>query len=155
MKKTLFAIFFLAAGSALAYLGARTLRPAQAEAPVSMSLQDWAKALEARGVQVSAGVWDIQSGKLVEGWKETQILPPASTTKALTTYALMKIWKPSYTVPTEVWGDLQNGVVKGDLVFKGAGDPLLTDEQIWMIAEGLKKTGVTKVTGRVVADQSF
>ena len=67
---------------------------------------------------------DVQNGKLIEGWKETQALTPASTTKALTTYALMKIWKPNYTVPTEIWGDLTRRPVKGDLIFKGAGDPL-------------------------------
>lgn len=155
MKKTLLALLILAGGSALAILAARTRARVEPAAAASESLEDWAKALEARGIKVSAGVWDIQSGKLVEGWKETQTLTPASTTKALSTYALMKAWKPNYTVPTEVWGDLQNGVVKGDLVLKGAGDPLMTDEQIWMIAESLKKLGVTKVTGRIVADQSF
>ncbi|HTL98577.1 MAG TPA: D-alanyl-D-alanine carboxypeptidase, partial [Holophagaceae bacterium] len=123
------------------------------EAP--QSFEDWAKGLEARDIKVSADIYDLQSGKLIEGWKETQALTPASTTKALTTYALMKAWKPNYTVPTEIWGDLDNGVVKGDLVFKGAGDPLLVDEQIWDIAEQLKKLGVAKVKGRVVADQSF
>ena len=154
MKKILLAMTLLTAGSALAYLGARTLDGGGAAAPPSVSMKDWAGGLEARGVKVSAGVWDMQSGKLVEGWNETQTLTPASTTKALTTYALMKAWKPNYTVPTEIWGDLEQDTVKGDLVFKGGGDPLLVDEQIWSIAEALKKLGVAKVTGRVVADQS-
>lgn len=156
MKKTLLAMALLAAGSALAYLGARTLDKGAgpADPPASPSMKVWAGDLEARGVKVSAGVWDLQSGKLVDGWNETQALTPASTTKALTTYALLKAWKPSYTVPTEIWGDLEQGTVKGDLVFKGAGDPFLVDEQIWGVAEALKKLGVTKVTGRVVADQS-
>ena len=155
MKKHLRVLLLLAGGSALAILAARTHARVEPAVAASESLEAWAKGLEARGVTVSAGIWDIQSGKLIEGWKETQTLAPASTTKALTTYALMKVWKPNYTVPTEVWGDLQDGVVKGDLVLKGAGDPLMTDEQIWMIAESLKKLGVTKVTGRIVADQSF
>ncbi len=153
MKKTLLALLIFAGGSAAAIYAAR----AKAEpAPTpSVSLDAWAQGLEARGIKVSAAVYDLQSGKLVEGWKENQPLTPASTTKALTTYALMKVWKPNYTVPTEVWGDLQDGVVKGDLVFKGAGDPFLVDEQIWGIAEQLKALGVVKVQGRVVADQSF
>lgn len=155
MKKPLLATLTFVAAAALAALGARTLRRADQAPPPSVSLEDWAKGLEARGVKVSAGVWDIQSGKLVEGWKETQTLTPASTTKALTTYALMKAWKPNYTVPTEIWGDLQKDTVKGDLVFKGGGDPLLVDEQIWSIAESLKRIGIAKVTGRIVADQSF
>lgn len=153
MKRSLLALLLLAGGSAFVIYAARVQETPPSVA--SESLDTWAKSLESRGIQVSAAEYDIQSGKLIEGWKENQPLTPASTTKALTTYALMKVWKPNYTVPTEVWGDLQGGVVKGDLVFKGAGDPLLVDEQIWMIAEGLKKLGVTKVTGRVVADQSF
>ncbi|MBS1766170.1 MAG: D-alanyl-D-alanine carboxypeptidase [Acidobacteria bacterium] len=155
MKKTMLAVAILMGGTTLAYLGARTLdRPGAADAPPSVSMKDWAGGLEARGVKVSAGVWDLQSGKLVEGWHETDPLTPASTTKALTTYALMKAWKPNYTVPTEIWGDLEQDTVKGDLVIKGGGDPLLVDEQIWGIAESLKKLGVTKITGRIVADQS-
>lgn len=155
MKKPLLALLILAGGSALAFLAARSRGPLEPAPVASRSFDDWAKELEARNIKVSAAVYDLQSGKLIEGWKETQALTPASTTKALTTYALMKAWKPNYTVPTEIWGDLDGGVVKGDLVFKGAGDPLLVDEQIWTIAEQLKKLGVTKVTGRVVADQSF
>jgi len=155
VKKPLLALFILAGGSAIAYLAARTHARTEAPVAASQSMEAWAQGLEARGIKVSAAIYDVPSGKLIEGWKETQALTPASTTKALTTYALMKVWKPNYTVPTEIWGDLDNGVVKGDLVFKGAGDPLMTDEQIWMIAEGLKKAGVTKVTGRIVADQSF
>ena len=155
MKKPLLAMLLLASGSALVLLTARARTQVEQTAGASQSTESWARGLEARGIKVSAGVWDIQNGKLIEGWKETQALTPASTTKALTTYALLKIWKPNYTVPTEVWGDLQGGVVKGDLVFKGAGDPFLVDEQIWDIAEQLKKLGVLRVTGRIVADQSF
>ena len=155
MKKPILALLILASGSAVVFLAARTRAQAEATPVASLSTEAWAKSLEARGIQVSAAVYDLQSGKLIEGWKETQTLTPASTTKALTTYALMKVWKPNYTVPTEVWGDLENGVVKGDLVFKGAGDPFLVDEQIWAIAEQLKKLGVQRVTGRIVADESF
>ena len=155
MKKFLLVFSILVAGSALAYLGARTQVRSEATPGASAALTTWANGLEARGIQVSAGVWELQTGKLVDGWKETTALTPASTTKALTTYALLKTWKPNYTVPTEIWGDLQDGVVKGDLVFKGAGDPFLVDEQIWAIAEQLKKLGVQKITGRIVADQSF
>jgi D-alanyl-D-alanine carboxypeptidase/D-alanyl-D-alanine-endopeptidase (penicillin-binding protein 4) len=155
VKKPLLALLILAGGSAIGFLAARSRGQAEPAPVATQSFDGWAKGLEARGIKVSAAVYDLQSGKLIEGWKENQALTPASTTKALTTYALMKVWKPNYTVPTEIWGDLDNGVVKGDLVFKGAGDPLLVDEQIWNIAEQMKKLGVTKVTGRIVADQSF
>lgn len=173
MKKLFLVAILLVGWSAIAFLAARSqgqVKPASTQALVPVAAQadpqaglqsvsetfdGWAKGLEARDIKVSAAIYDLKGGKLIEGWKESQALTPASTTKALTTYALMKLWKPNYTVPTGIWGDLQNGVVKGDLVFKGAGDPFLVDEQIWAIAEQLKALGVTKVEGRIVADQSF
>ncbi len=81
-------------------------------------------------------------------------LVPASTTKVVSTYALLKSLKPNYTLETEVWGELQNGTVRGDLVFKGGGDPLFTKERIWLLLQDLKARGVQRVAGRVRLDQS-
>ncbi len=114
----------------------------------------WAKALEARGVSVSAGLWDVQTGKALGRFQDSQALIPASTTKVVSTYALLKCMKPETTLETEVWGDLKDGVVQGDLVFKGGGDPLLTSERIWMLAQALKGLGITRVAGSLRLDQS-
>ena len=120
----------------------------------AQDFQSWARSLEARGVSVSAGIWDAGTGKALERYHDDQALVPASTTKAVTTYALLKTLKPDFTFETEVWGDLKDGVVQGDLVFKGDGDPLLTSEYIWMLAQALKKQGVQRVTGNIRLDQS-
>jgi serine-type D-Ala-D-Ala carboxypeptidase/endopeptidase (penicillin-binding protein 4) len=114
----------------------------------------WARKLEARGVSVSAGIWEVGTGKAIERFHDDVALVPASTTKVVTTYALLKTLKPDSTIETEVWGDLKDGVVQGDLVFKGDGDPLLTSERIWMLAQGLRKLGVQRVTGSIHLDQS-
>ena len=114
----------------------------------------WAKGLEARGVSVSAGLWDVQTGKALDRFQDDQALIPASTTKVVSTYALLKCLKPESTFQTEVWGDLKDGVVQGDLVFKGGGDPLLTSERIWLLAQALKELGVKRVAGSIRLDQS-
>jgi D-alanyl-D-alanine carboxypeptidase/D-alanyl-D-alanine-endopeptidase (penicillin-binding protein 4) len=54
---------------------------------------------------------------------------------------------------TELWGDLQGDTVKGDLIFKGGGDPFLVSERIWMLAQQLKKGGVTRILGKLKLDQ--
>lgn len=120
----------------------------------AQGVQGWARRLEGRGITVSAGLWDAATGKVLERHHEDLALVPASTTKAVTTYALLKTLKPDFTLETEVWGDLKDGVVWGDLVFKGGGDPLLTSERIWMLAQALKKQGVQRVTGSIRLDQS-
>ncbi len=130
----------------LAVLAGATLRAQDA--------QTWARRLEHRGVAVSAGLWDAATGKTIERYKDRQALIPASTTKVVTTYALLKSWQPEYTLHTEVWGDLRDGTVQGDLVFKGGGDPFLTSEKIWLLAHALRRVGVDRVTGGIRLDQS-
>ena len=127
-----------------------------AAAMVDLSAQDfkaWARRLEARGIKVSAGIWDAGTGKALERHHDELALVPASTTKAVATYALLKSLKPEFTLETEVWGDLRDGVVQGDLAFKGDWDPLFTSERIWMLAQVLKKQGVQRVTGTIRLDQ--
>jgi D-alanyl-D-alanine carboxypeptidase/D-alanyl-D-alanine-endopeptidase (penicillin-binding protein 4) len=119
----------------------------------AQDVRDWARRLEARGVSVSAGIWDAGTGKVLERYHEDLALVPASTTKVVTTYALLKTLKPDFTLDTEVWGDLKDGVVLGDLVFKGGGDPLLTSERLWMLVQALKKQGLQRVTGSIRLDQ--
>ena len=117
-------------------------------------LQAWAGRMESRQVRASVGLWDLDTGKLLEGDQPDLALVPASTTKVVSTYALLKTWKPDFVLETEVWGDLKDGVVQGDLTFKGSGDPFLTSERLWLLAQDLKTKGVTRVLGRIRLDQS-
>jgi D-alanyl-D-alanine carboxypeptidase/D-alanyl-D-alanine-endopeptidase (penicillin-binding protein 4) len=131
-----------------------TLFVASALALGAQDVHTWAKRLENRGVKVSAGIWDASTGKILERHHDELALVPASTTKVVTTYALLKSLKPEFTLETELWGDLKNGVVQGDLVLKGGGDPLLTSERIWLMAQALKKQGIRRIVGRIQLDQS-
>jgi serine-type D-Ala-D-Ala carboxypeptidase/endopeptidase (penicillin-binding protein 4) len=121
----------------------------------AQDFRSWVGTLERRGIKVSAGIWDLTSGKLLEGQQPDLALVPASTTKVVSTYALLKTWKPNYVMETEVWGTLVGDMVTGDLVFKGAGDPFLTSERLWLLAQDLKSRGILRVQGRVRLDQSF
>ncbi len=131
--------------------GRAALAPAQGP---SETFDAWSRRLEAKGVEVSAGVWDLQSGRLLESHNPDLALLPASTTKILSTYAMLRLWKPDYELKTEVYGDLSGNIVRGDLIIKGGGDPFLTSERIWVMAQELKRLGVLRVTGRLRLDQS-
>ena len=151
-----FLLSLVLAAAAIVAVGVHA-RGRAAIAPVpgpSETFDSWARRLEAKGVEVSAGIWDLQSGKLLESHNPDTALLPASTTKIISTYAMLRIWKPDYELKTEIHGDLSGNVVRGDLVIKGGGDPFLTSERIWILAQELKRMGVVRVTGRLRLDQS-
>ncbi|MGA9664820.1 MAG: D-alanyl-D-alanine carboxypeptidase/D-alanyl-D-alanine-endopeptidase [Gallionella sp.] len=82
---------------------------------------------------------------------------PASTMKLLTTFAALETLGPAYRWKTEAYldGKLENGVLQGDLVFKGHGDPKLTVEQFWMWLRELRQRGLRDIHGDIVLDHSF
>ena len=86
-----------------------------------------------------------------------QAMNPASTMKLLTTYAGLELLGPAYTWKTEAWldGELKDGVLHGDLVLKGYGDPKFTIEQFWLWLAELRARGLREIHGNLVLDRSF
>lgn len=82
---------------------------------------------------------------------------PASTMKLLTTFAALETLGPAYRWKTEAYlnGKLEDGVLHGDLVFKGYGDPKLTVEEFWMWLRELRQRGLREIRGDIVLDHSF
>ncbi len=82
---------------------------------------------------------------------------PASVMKLLTTYAGLELLGPAYTWKTEAWlgGQLDsNGVLHGDLILKGTGDPKLSLEQFWLWLRELRNRGLREIEGDLVLDRS-
>ena len=81
---------------------------------------------------------------------------PASTMKLLTTYAGLNLLGPAYTWKTEAYldGKLHNGVLDGNLVLKGYGDPDMTLEQFWLWLHDLRSRGLKEIRGNLVLDRS-
>jgi D-alanyl-D-alanine carboxypeptidase/D-alanyl-D-alanine-endopeptidase (penicillin-binding protein 4) len=82
---------------------------------------------------------------------------PASTMKLLTTIAALETLGPAYRWKTEAYldGKLENGVLQGNLVFKGYGDPKLTVEQFWLWLHELRQRGLREIRGDIVLDHSY
>lgn len=82
---------------------------------------------------------------------------PASTMKLLTTWAALKSLGPAKTWDTEAWlrGELRDGVLHGDLILKGYGDPFLVYESFWQFVHDLRLKGLKEITGDIIIDNSF
>lgn len=81
---------------------------------------------------------------------------PASVMKLLTTYAGLELLGPAYTWPTVLYADgkIVDGVLHGDLVIKGYGDPKLDLENFWLLIHRLRQTGLHEIKGNLVLDNS-
>ena len=82
---------------------------------------------------------------------------PASVVKVMTTYAAVLKLGFDYRWPTQFYrvGTLKNGVLKGDLVVKGFGDPTLSSKDMVSIVSNIKAKGIKKITGNIVIDRSY
>ena len=118
------------------------------------------QALKQAGIPRSAvGIVVQQTGghKALISLNAKQAMNPASTMKLLTTYAGLDLLGPAYTWKTEAWldGELKAGVLHGDLVLKGYGDPKFTIEQFWLWLAEFRARGLREVRGNLVLDRSF
>jgi len=82
---------------------------------------------------------------------------PASVMKLLTTLVALELLGPAYRWKTEAYaaGELRDGVLEGDLVLKGYGDPKLDYESFWMLLRALRGRGLREIRGDLVLDRSF
>jgi len=76
--------------------------------------------------------YDLDAKKLVFGLNAEQLFTPGSTTKLLTMGTALALLGADYRFHTPVYrtGPIDRGVVKGDLVLVGAGDPDLSGRAI-------------------------
>ena len=82
---------------------------------------------------------------------------PASTMKLVTSFAALELLGPTYSWKTEFLATVpvRNGVLEGDLVIKGYGDPKMTVENFWLALRKLRALGVREIRGDLVLDRSW
>jgi serine-type D-Ala-D-Ala carboxypeptidase/endopeptidase (penicillin-binding protein 4) len=84
---------------------------------------------------VVAMVQEVGGARPRLAWQADQAANPASLMKLLTTFSALELLGPAWTWSTPVWlqGPLRDGVLEGDLVIKGSGDPKLVLERMWLL----------------------
>ncbi len=89
-------------------------------------------------------------------WQPQTPVNPASLMKLVTTAAALDLLGPAWTWNTPVWiqGTLLNGVLEGNLVIKGTGDPKFVQERLWQMLRRVQQLGVREIRGDIVIDRS-
>jgi len=100
---------------------------------------------------------DLDTGEAVYSRNASLPLLPASNEKLAVTYAALTALGPSFRIETDVLGSGQQVATtwQGDLVLKGYGDPTLTGVQLTALARQIRAAGIDRVTGHIVADESW
>jgi len=106
---------------------------------------------------ISVYIRDLNSIKPMLEYNADKLRTPASTMKLLTTYAALKELGPNFSWRTEVWlrGELRAGILDGDLILKGYGDPFLVYENFWKLIKTLKDKGLKQINGDIIIDESY
>ncbi len=82
---------------------------------------------------------------------------PASNEKLWTTVAALETLGPDAVLTTTALArraPTGAGVLRGNLYLRGSGDPTLSSARLEVLAQDLADAGLTRVTGRVVGDES-
>ncbi|MBL1378631.1 D-alanyl-D-alanine carboxypeptidase/D-alanyl-D-alanine endopeptidase [Zobellella iuensis] len=95
---------------------------------------------------------DLDSGRIEQAHNAELLLKPASTQKLLTTLAGALALGPEWRYETRLRyrGQLENGLLVGDLLLDFVGDPSLSREQL---RDLLARSGVRRVSGNVLLNQ--
>ena len=94
-------------------------------------------------------VADLSQTQLLEARNPTVPLPPASVAKALTALYALDVLGAEHRFATQVTatGPIEGGVLKGDLILQGGGDPTLQTNDLAELAAAVKATGLRAVEG--------
>ncbi len=142
-------------------------RPYATSAPARARLAERIDAVLAR--QALADVtWGIEvrdpSGTVLYARNAARPMIPASNLKLIVSAAAAHHLDPDYRFRTTVYGTgpVVDGTLRGDLVLYGRGDPMIssryfaTRTTVWeMVADSLRARGIHRVSGAVVADESW
>lgn len=142
------------AGQALANPPVTSLRPIARGEDIQKRLLPDIEELVAKANldgDVGFAVADTRTGDLLEALHPSTGLPPASVAKTITSLYALHHLGPDFRFETRVLGTgpVKDGVLEGDLVLIGGGDPVLTTDDLGELALRLKEeAGLREVTGR-------
>ncbi|WP_214069888.1 D-alanyl-D-alanine carboxypeptidase/D-alanyl-D-alanine-endopeptidase [Mucilaginibacter sp. dw_454] len=114
---------------------------------------------------VSLTVLDAKTGEQVFAGNPNVGLAPGSTLKTVTTITAFNVLSKDfkYQTPFGYNGTISDGVLNGDIIIRGNGDPTLgswrweNTTQSYVLnafVAALKKAGIKKINGRIIGDDS-
>jgi len=118
-----------------------------------------------KSASIGIELCDLQTGEVLAKHQSEKSLTPASTQKLVTTATALEILGADFQFKTDVFitGEIdKNGVLMGNLVIRGFGDPTLSSKYfpennhfISSVYSELKKLGIRQINGQLLTDHSY
>ncbi len=109
-------------------------------------------------------IQSLQTGETIYQRNEQKSFMPASNMKLFTTSSALTSLTPDYRYKTTLVanGPVKNGVLVGDVILKGSGDPTISGrynggkvtETFEQWADSLKSKGINEIKGNLVGDDN-
>ena len=131
--------------------------------PLSQDLHHFKKKLTkivqniSRTAHISIRVETLGDAQVLYSHEPSRLLIPASAVKVLTTAHALDVLGPAHTVKTRffITAPLRDGIVNGDLIVSGAGDPYLVSEHLWKVAREISRRGLREIKGSILINDSY
>ena len=121
----------------------------------------WTADSDLKNASIGFKAIQLNTGKVIAAYNSQQALIPASNLKLLTTAAAIETFEPNKKLETKLLysGKIENGILKGDLIIKGGGDPTLgskynKNDVFLQWVKDIKELGIKSIEGRIVSDAS-
>ncbi len=128
---------------------------AQAELPATVL--DALKKADIPPQSVAVYVQAVENNSPILSHNADKSMNPASVMKLVTTSAALDMLTPSYRWKTEIYkdGNVKNGVLNGNLIIKGYGDPSFKAQEFWRMLMSLQQAGINEIKGDLIIDKSY
>lgn len=137
-----------------------------AQNPIQSAIEQFSKDPALQNATISFQVTEVGTNKRVASLNPMNSLPTASTAKLFSTAAALELLGSEYRPTTRIYhtGNIENGVLKGDLWIRGGGDvslgskyfnsPGKEDQFLKEWVDTLLSKGIKKIEGNIYTDGS-
>ncbi len=131
--------------------------PSQATIPASW---DAAAAFAPLAIPLDSVAIDVRAadgGGTLFALNNERAMQPASVMKLLPSQAALELLGPAHRWVTRVHahGHLIDGVLDGDLVIEGGGDPNFSHQDLWRLLARVRALGLREIRGNLLIDRSL
>jgi serine-type D-Ala-D-Ala carboxypeptidase/endopeptidase (penicillin-binding protein 4) len=149
----------LSPAQAVTWQGVSWLTPPKAAEPgVVATIDRYLQTLKAQGLDPNRqAVWLRTDSNVLVDRNSKIPVPVASLTKTATSLAAITKWGLDKQFDTEIGtdGKISQGVLTGNLIVRGGGDPLFVWEDALSLAQSLNKLGINRINGNLIVVGNF